>query len=263
MHAVGVVKLASERLRMRIRFACLVLLAGASAACTMDAFACHDPDDCSLGGVAGLCLEGNCAYGDDSCASGYRYAVGLATSLAGECVAMDDVEGDSDEEPGSTGRPDGTSSSTAHGDATSSDESTEESSTGRNWPTLPMVDTDDASSTSDAPDPSDDASSGSGIDQTSSGNGIVCGDLSCDGCFACVVEPGGECAMLEDSCEAGTDCVASATCMFSCAVKGLCFNDCCGDYDAGDVATAHDLHECRAEACSTACLDLPEPYCSG
>lgn len=221
-----------------------LLIAALIAGCDGAAFLCHSADDCTLGGEAGICFAGSCAYPDPSCTSGYRYAAGLRNGFAGECVS-DDAE--DEETTGSGSSSSGSSSSSSSG----SDASTDESSSSGG----------DASSTtaeeaSSSGDNAPEASSSS-----SSGEPLACEELGCAQCFECVAQPGGACATLDDACEEGIECAASERCMHACAIKGLCIDDCC-DYAADEVTRAHDLHVCRSEACFAACSDLPQPYCS-
>jgi hypothetical protein len=230
--------------------AALLGVVGSPAGCDGERFVCRGADACWLGGEAGLCLAGNCAYPDAACPSGYRYAVGLGNALAGECVALDDVGGSTgDVVGGSTG---GSSSSSTRG-STDAEPGSDASSDGGE-PSMPASTDTDAFGSTGTDEPTEDSSS--------SGPSTACDDLSCAGCFACVVEPGEACAELVAACELASDCTVSATCMHACAVKGICIDDCCGDFDDAGVTTAHDLHSCRGEACATACPDLPQPYCS-
>ncbi len=234
----------------------LLLLSANAAGCDGEPFMCRVADECRLGGEPGLCLGGSCAYPDAACASGYRYAAGVANALAGECVdANDPDEGSMADEPGSTG---GSvpATSTSEG-STSVEPSVGESTSGR--------EPNDDGSTSSMP--STDAVGSSGDEPPEDGSTTApapsCDALDCAGCFACVTEAGQACAMLDEDCDDATMCRASASCMWACAIKGICFDDCCGGLDGGDVSTAHDLHSCRAQACANACPDLPQPYCSG
>jgi hypothetical protein len=221
-----------------------LLIAALIAGCDGASFLCHSADDCTLGGEAGICFAGSCAYPDASCPSGYRYAAGLRNGFAGECVSDDaedeDVTG-SDTSSGSS------SSSSTSSSSTGSDASSEESSSSGE---ASSTTTPDASSTGD-----------NATDESSSGSPIACEELGCAQCFECVAQPGGACAMLDDACEDGIECAASERCMHACAIKGLCIDDCC-DYASDEVTRAHDLHVCRSEACFAACSDLPQPYCS-
>ena len=221
-----------------------LLIAALLAGCDGAAFLCHSEDDCTLGGEAGICFAGSCAYPDASCPSGYRYAAGLRNGFAGECVS-DDA---SDEEV--TGSDTSSGSSSSSTSSSSSDASTDESSSSGDGSSSTTAD--EESSTGVNP-PEESSSS-------SSGAPIVCEELGCAECFECVAQPGGACATLDDECEEGLECAASERCMHACAIKGLCIDDCC-DYAADEVTRAHDLHECRSEACFAACSELPQPYC--
>lgn len=228
---------------------------GSTACYYAEGFACRDASECSLAGEPGLCLAGNCAYPDLVCASGYRYAEGLHNALAGECASEDDVPAapsdESDESSGSSSGPDAPEATRIG--STSSSGSNDESTSSGDMPNGGSTEADSGDASSDADD---------GASSSSTGSPIVCDDSSCAECFACVIEPGQACAMFDSACDLGMECRMSATCMQSCAIKGICFDDCCGDYDSDDVEMAHELHACRAEACPTSCPDLPEPYCS-
>ena len=231
---------------------CLLWLATSNAAaCEGEAFFCRAADECTQRGEAGMCLGGSCAYPDDACASGWRYAMGTGNALAGHCV---EATGTAMEVgTGSTGTPppppgNGSSRGSTTGDDAGSDETT-----GADASTSAVPGTDDFESTG-ACDPTDAAST--------TEPAAICDALDCASCFACAIEPGQACADLDDDCEDATDCDASAICMWSCAIKGLCFDDCCSGLADASASTAHDLHTCRAEACAAACPDLPQPYCS-
>ena len=70
-----------------------LLCASLLAACKVESFACGDDDECMLAGEPGACVAGSCAYPDAMCPSGYRYAAGLDSGLAGECVPEDAIAG--------------------------------------------------------------------------------------------------------------------------------------------------------------------------
>lgn len=53
------------------------------------AFACEGDEGCSLNGQPGACVNGNCAYPSDGCASGWAFPAGAPGGLAGACA---DVE---------------------------------------------------------------------------------------------------------------------------------------------------------------------------
>ena len=53
------------------------------SACGSTQFACADDEQCS----PGQCVAGGCAFDDDTCESGLRYADHAANGLSGQCVA--------------------------------------------------------------------------------------------------------------------------------------------------------------------------------
>ena len=68
---------------------CLAAIAAAAlvaAACSSsESFSCQSDAVCLLVEIEGLCVQGDCAYPDDTCMSGYRFAMG-AKMMADECV---------------------------------------------------------------------------------------------------------------------------------------------------------------------------------
>lgn len=70
---------------------------GHTAACGSTAvFSCDDDDQCTLSGTAGVCTEqGQCAYPDPTCDSGYVFPAGSQSGRAGECVLGEVAEGGS------------------------------------------------------------------------------------------------------------------------------------------------------------------------
>jgi hypothetical protein len=236
---------------LRARIYWMLVVAG----CDAQAYQCRAAEECTLTGEAGLCLDGSCAYPDDACPSGYRYAAGLGSALAGECVSPDDApHEDDDEGPMPQGGTSSSSSSSTTRGADPTSSSGSEESTGEPASTTGVEEA--STTTGDNGTPPGESSS-------STGTAVACDQLDCDECFECVIEDGGACAMLEGECEAATECSPSAACMYGCAMKGLCFYDCCDGIGSEDATMAHDLHVCRAEACAAACNELPEPPCSG
>lgn len=120
-----------------------LLLVGAvvqAAACgSTTEFSCDNDDQCTLSGAAGICTaQGQCAYPDAACDSGYAFPAGSSSGRAGECVLGEVAEGGSTTNavsangsatavPGTTstgsGEMDATNSSTATGDASVTDSS--------------------------------------------------------------------------------------------------------------------------------------------
>jgi hypothetical protein len=101
------------RLVERCRWACIGVIVGSVLACGGNAwFMCEGDGQCVHDGVAGSCVDGTCAFPDETCASGLRYGTHSGV-LGGQCVPPPDAESD-------TGvADDGTTSSTgAPGDTT-------------------------------------------------------------------------------------------------------------------------------------------------
>jgi hypothetical protein len=81
---------------------------GPAAGCGAAAgFACAGDQECSLAGVAGVCVESTsqCAYPDTRCAAGLSYPAGAGAELAGVCVDDDGLTGSSTGAGPTTGPP--------------------------------------------------------------------------------------------------------------------------------------------------------------
>jgi hypothetical protein len=114
----------------------LVLVASAALSCGTSAFLCGQDDDCD-GAAGGQCVQGYCAFPDEQCESGLRFAE-HSGGLSGRCV--DELDTD----PTSIGTESGTSSGP-----------TDPSSTSLTSPTSPTSatssDSSDDGATTDAP----------------------------------------------------------------------------------------------------------------
>jgi hypothetical protein len=89
--------------------------------------------------------------------------------------------------------------------------------------------------------------------------------MQCGACVQCVVMPAGECADEAAACDANVGCGSTATCLASCAVKGICFDDCCEDKTPAAIDAALALNACREDACAgvAACGNYNNGICGG
>ncbi len=69
------------------RLAATSLMLLIASACPAATYQCSDDEQCP----EGSCIEGACAFADDTCASGMRFGAHSAGGLGGECVPVDET----------------------------------------------------------------------------------------------------------------------------------------------------------------------------
>jgi hypothetical protein len=234
-----------------LRFALLAIVAGA-AACNGQAFACAGDGDCVLAGEPGVCVDGNCAYPDDGCASGLRYPAGLGGALAGQCVPSD---GATDTDAGTSNGPSTSTSSGASDVTASSGDATSSGTTEAIDPTTAGVESTGSPSSTGV-----DTSSTGGAASSSTAADLECTDLACGDCMRCVDAEGQACAEQAAECSMLDGCYEIAACMETCVAMGDCATNCCEDAAPGVAVAAVELHACRLEVCGMLCRSL-DPAC--
>lgn len=131
----------------------LVAAAVAAAACNAPLFQCQGEGDC--GGADAQCIDGACAFPDETCPSGLRFSMHSGT-LTGQCVELSSTEsaeptdgiGETESTSGtSTGVPSTTEQDTGTGESSSSATTNPVDPTGGTTGTSTSTDPSDASET--------------------------------------------------------------------------------------------------------------------
>jgi hypothetical protein len=98
----------------RARRASFCMILGSAGACSSSEFECKIDSQC-LHEVAGFCVDGRCAFPDETCPSGLRYGM-HGGSVAGRCVPTGDDEADTVADDGTTSSTTGATGLTEPGD---------------------------------------------------------------------------------------------------------------------------------------------------
>lgn len=199
----------------------------------------------------GTCDAGlSCAEGADVCVP-TGCEPGTEHCVCGEGSACDDeleCNGVVCETPGESSTTDPMMSSSSP--ITSSDSDDDDSTTDT---TTTEPDTDSSASVADTSSSSSSSSTTATLED--------CGELGCNACTECVVDPGQPCADLAETCEGLAGCWTAAVCLRDCGVTGIC-GACCEGLDGDAAAAAAALTTCRSDECITACGGWSQGNCT-
>ncbi len=187
---------------------------------------------------ANRCIGENCTPGTEGCSCAQGDCLPALQCLGGICL-----------DPGTTSSTTPTSVTDTVTTTTVTDDST----------TSPQTD----STTTEVTDSTTEVQPTTSVADSSSTTGtpVSCADeVLCTTCFNCTHEA--ECAPEFNACTGA--CLVAAQCMASCAIDGLCFDDCCGGLSPANQQAALDLQDCREGTCILGpCRSFSDPTCSG
>ncbi len=133
-----------------------------------------------------------------------------------------------------------TTSSSDSNTTTGTSDTTETSTTGTSSTSSTTAQTETSTTVADTTD---------GTESSTTAPPASCPEDSanCGACFACT--HGNECELEFESCDGEQGCPTIAACMQSCAVDGLCFDNCCVGELPDAVSAALALQACREDTC--------------
>jgi hypothetical protein len=172
------------------------------------------PDGCTPGELDCVCVDGSC--------------LSPLVCLGSICV----------QEDGST---DGESSAGTGGESVSVSTTT-------------SVDTTAGSESVETGDASSSVTSETTSVETGDSGGPDCNAAGCGACLECVLQPGGACDAVHDTCSGDQVCDATHQCLADCVEVGFCNSSSCCEGVSPDVQDkADEVIACQETACSVAC----------